>query len=180
MSRTRELAALTVAAAVLAGAWSVDRGPDGWVIPAAPAAVASVTISAGGREVTLARAGGRWESTATTALATEQAGPGYRGVATATGDEVAARIDWILGRLCQRDAMLPLPFASIAGQEFGLDPPAVGLTIRADRTYHLEVGALNPAGDGRYFRSAELGRAGLLARDLAGEISALAGAGPIH
>ncbi|MBI4872568.1 MAG: hypothetical protein HY814_13490 [Candidatus Riflebacteria bacterium] len=180
MSRGRLLGLSAAAALALVLAWlvRVDPGPAEWTVPEAAPAVQALVLDTASRRIGFERRAGRWVAWATVAVSPESAGPAYGGVAAPTTDEVTARLDWVLDRLCQRPPVLTLPAAEVSGAQFGLEKPAVRLTIRASRTYHLDLGASNPAGDGRYFRLPDLGRAGLLRRDLAGEIEALAGCGP--
>jgi hypothetical protein len=166
--------------AALAALVRWEAGPSAWIVPEPASAVRSLEVAQGGRRVAFTRGASGWTPATTSSVVAEAAGPGYRGVASPTLSELDARLDWVLDRLCRQEAAISLPAGQIAGSEFGLEPPWLEVTLQAGTTHRLEVGALNPAGDGRYFRLPGLSRAGLLRRDVAGELESLAGGGPRH
>ena len=167
-------------AATLAVLVRWESGPPAWIVPEPASAVRAVEVALGGRRVVFNRASGGWTTTTTSGVVPESAGPGYRGVASPAPSELSDRLDWLLDRLCRQETARPLPVEQVAGAEFGLAPPWLEFTVQAGVTHRLLVGGLNPAGDGRYFRSEAPARAGLLRRDVAGELEALAGGGPRH
>ncbi len=178
----RHLLGALALAALLSLAVAMLPPPPGQVIPEPPDRVRSITVTAEGRSVQVIRSGATWRAQAPSQVVAEASGPGFRGLASPEeGVEVADRTEWVLDQICERAPVRALPSEAVVGEEFGLAEPAVRLTILADHTYHLEIGALNPTGDGRYFRMPGRDRAGLIGRDVAGEITALAGAGgPEH
>ncbi|MBI3893853.1 MAG: hypothetical protein HY303_20220 [Candidatus Wallbacteria bacterium] len=175
----RRSVAAALALMVLMVLYRLDPGRETWILPEPASSVQRVRIEAEGRWVEFERTGPGWRAVMTQGVISEGAGPGYRGVASPGVEDVGARVGWVLGRLCERDAPT-LSAELVRGAPYGLEPPRVRLTLTGRRTYHLSIGGLNPAGDGRYFRLEEPARAGLLPRDVAGEIAGLAGGGPQH
>ncbi|MBI4867480.1 MAG: hypothetical protein HY816_11065 [Candidatus Wallbacteria bacterium] len=179
MTLGRRAAAAAVLLAALGLYYWLDTGRTTWAVPEPAAGVTKLTVELAGARIELERSQASWRAISPAAVAPERSGPGYRGLASPQSGEVPARVDWVLGQLCRHD-FPTLPASEVSGPAFGLDPPALRLTIVGARTYHLAIGGTNPARDSRYFRLEEPARAGLLPRALVGEIAALAGGGPEH